>query len=175
MSNKEPMPVVAQPEPEKELVTWKAPSRLFKKRNREFYSTVAALVILLSVILLFAKEFLLIAVILSLGFVSYALASVEPDTVTHTFTNKGIRTGERLYLWSTISRYWWEDKWSQKVLNLENPGQFPGKLILILGKGDKKKIDSILTKYTVKDKPLPTPMDKAAKWLQEKVPLETSS
>jgi hypothetical protein len=53
----EPMQVVTQPEPEKELYGWSAPSRPYKKRSREFYSTVAALVILLSVIFMFAKDF----------------------------------------------------------------------------------------------------------------------
>ena len=72
-NQKEPMPVVAQPEPEQSLYSWKAPARLYKKRSREFYSTVAALVILLSVILMFAKEFLLIGVILALGFDVLAL------------------------------------------------------------------------------------------------------
>jgi predicted DNA-binding transcriptional regulator len=91
----EPIPVVSQPEPEKDLYSWTAPSRPFKKRNREFYTTIATLVILLSVILLFAKEFLLIGVILSFGFVSYVLATVPPGKVSHRLTNKGIRTGEK--------------------------------------------------------------------------------
>lgn len=170
----EPMPVVAQPEPEKELYTWEAPSRLYKKRNREFYSTVAALVILLSVILIFAKEFLLIAVIMALGFVAYALASVEPDLITHTITNKGIRTTNRFFSWGIMSRFWWDEKWNQKTLHLETPGQLPGQLVLLLGKGNGTEIESVVSKYLVKDKPAPTWIDKTSKWLQEKVPLEAS-
>jgi hypothetical protein len=169
----EPVPVVSQPEPEKTLLTWQAPSRPFKKRNREFYTTVGALVILVSVILLFAKEFLLIGVILSFGFVTYVLATIPPETFTHSFTNKGIRTGGKLYLWYTLGRYWWETKWHQKMLHIEAPGQFPGRLTFLLGQTDKKDLDSILTKYLVHQKPDPTWFDKASKWLQEKVPLET--
>lgn len=170
---KEPMPVVAQPEPEKELYTWKAPSRLYKKRSREFYSTVAALVVLLSVILLFAKDILLIGVIISFGFVAYALASVKPDSVEHVLTNKGVRTMKKLYQWSWLGQYWWEEKWKQQVLHVRLPGQFPGELILLLGEGDKEQIDGVVTKYLIKQKPEPTWFDKAAKWLQEKVPLES--
>ena len=170
----DPMPVVSQPEPEKELYSWLAPARLFKRRNREFYSTVAALVILLSIILLFAKEFLLIAVILSLGFVSYVLASIEPPQVHHLLTNRGIRTSDKLYRWETIRRYWWEEKWHENILHFEIPGQYPGKILLLLGLGDKEAIETIVDKYAVKDKPDPTWLDKAAKWLQEKVPLESS-
>jgi hypothetical protein len=170
----EPTPVVTQPTPETELYSWGAPERLYKKRNREFYSTVAALVILLSVILLFAKEFLLIAVIMSFGFVSYALASVKPGNTTHKMTNRGVRTAGRIYQWHMISRHWWETKWKQDILHIEMPGQFPHKLLLLLGNGDKKKIESVLSKYSVKDKPPPTWLDKSADWLQKKVPLESS-
>ena len=168
-----PTRVVNEPEPERDLYTWDAPSRLYKKRNREFYSTVAAIVLLVSIILLFAKEFLLIAVILALGFVVYALSAVEPEPVKHTLTNRGIRSSGKLYRWETLGRYWWEDKWKQDHVHIELPHQFPGKLLLLLGKGSKDTIESILNTYLIKEKPDPTFIDKAAKWLQEKVPLET--
>lgn len=169
----EPMPVVNQPEPEKELYRWQAPARLYKKRSREFYSTVAILVLLLSLILLFAKEILLIGVILSLGFVAYVLATVVPEKVTHHLSNKGVRTGGKLYPWGWIMQYWWEEKWKQKVLHMRLPGQFPGELILLLGEGDKEEIELVVAKYLVKQKPEATWFDRAAKWLQEKVPLES--
>jgi len=168
-----PQPVVQQPEPEKTLYTWESPSRLFKRRSREFYTTVAALVFLLSVILFFAKEFLLIGVILAIGFVSYVLASVPPDDVTHIFTNKGIRMGDKLFLWQTLGRFWWQDKWKQTYVNIESPGHIPTQIILLVGKGDKEKIDKTLKTYLINQKPEPTWFDNAAKWLQEKVPLES--
>lgn len=168
-----PVPVVTQPEPEKTLYSWTAPSRLYKKRTREFYSTIAALVILLSIILFFAREFLLIAVILAFGFVSYVLASVEPEDIEHTLTNKGIRTHNKLYRFQEISRYWWEEKWQQHLLHVEVPSQFPNKILLLQGSGDKKKVEDIIGKYVIQEKPDPTWLDKSAQWLQEKVPLET--
>jgi hypothetical protein len=169
----EPIPVVSQPEPEKELYTWQAPSRPFKKRNREFYATVGALVLLVSVILLFAKEFLLIGVILSFGFVTYVLSTVPPQTIKHRLTNKGIRSADKLWLWGTLGRYWWENKWHQPQLLIEAPNLFPGRLTLLLGSGDKKAINNLVSKYLVNQKPEPTSFDKATKWLSEKVPLES--
>jgi hypothetical protein len=168
-----PIPVVSQPEPEKVLYSWTAPSRLFKKRNREFYTTVGALVILISVILLFAKEFLLVGVILSFGFVTYVLSTIPPEAINHRLTNKGIRTIDKFYSWFTLGRYWYETKWHQDQLLIESPTQFPGRLTLLLGQGDKKTLDSIVSKYLVRQKPDPTWFDKASKWLQEKVPLES--
>lgn len=169
----EPEPVVAQPEPEKTLYSWSAPSRLFKQRTREFYSTMAALVFLLSLILFFAKEFLLIGVILAIGFVSYVLASVPPEEVTHVLTNKGIRTAEKLFLWPSLGRFWWAEKWKQTYVNIEAPGRIPNIIILLVGKGDRQEIDRLLKTYLINQKPEPTWLDKAAKWLTEKIPLES--
>lgn len=169
----EPQPGIQQPVPEKDLYRWQAPNRLFKRRSREFYSTVAALVFLLSLILFFAKEFLLIGVILAIGFVSYVLASVPPEEVTHSLTNKGIRTSDKLFLWETLGRFWWQDKWKQTYVNIESPGRIPSLVILLVGKGVKEEIDTVLKTYLINQKPEPTWFDNAAKWLAEKVPLES--
>ena len=128
--------------------------------------------ILLSIILMFAKEFLLIGVIVSFGFVAYALASVKPEKVKHVMTNKGIRTGGNIYVWQVMGRFWWDEKFKQEFLNIEVAGQLPGMIQLLLGNGDKKKIEEITSKYLVKEKPTPTWFDNASKWLQDKVPLE---
>jgi len=159
-------------QPEEELYTWKAPTRLFKKRNREFYSTVAAFVLLLSVVLLFAKEFLLIGVIMAFGFVVYVLSSVEPEDTEHRLTTYGVRMGDKLYYWDDLARFWWEGKWKEQVLTIEHPSEYPGKIILLLGKGKKETIDKILNEYLVEEKPEDTFVDKASQWLQDKVPLE---
>lgn len=173
-SGVEPARVAVQPEPEKTLVSWEAPVRHFKKRNREYFTTIAVIVVLVSVILLFAKEFLLIAVILSLAFVSYALASVPPGHVIHTITTKGIRTGERLYRFEVLGRFWFEEKWGQWSLLVEHLDGFPTHLTLLLSaEVTEAELDRHLGAYLVKEKPTPSWMDRAAQWLQKKVPLET--
>lgn len=134
---------------------------------------MAALVFLLSLILFFAKEFLLIGVIMAIGFVSYVLASVPPDEVTHLITNKGIRTFDKLFEWPILGRYWWHERWHQKYVNIETPGRIPSILILLADSKEKEEIDEILKKYLINQKPDPTWFDKAAKWLAEKVPLES--
>ena len=111
--------------------------------------------------------------IVSFGFVTYVLASIKPEKVTHLLTNKGIRTGEKLFFWPTMNRYWWEEKWHQKLLHAQTPDQFPGSVILLLGDGDENQIEEVIGRYLVKEKPTPTWIDNASKWLQEKVPLES--
>ncbi|MBI3342641.1 hypothetical protein HY032_00610, partial [Candidatus Gottesmanbacteria bacterium] len=46
---------------EEVLLAWTSPSRLFKKRDREYFTNIGAIVFLLTIILVFAREFVLIA------------------------------------------------------------------------------------------------------------------
>ena len=162
-----------QPTPEKILFAWKAAARPFKKRSREFYSTVGVITLLLSVILFIAREFLLIGVILSLAFIGYALSSVPPEKIKYAISNKGIRMGTAFYSLDMLGRFWHEDKWGQKVLMVEHFGGLPSVIMMVVSEKDVKKTTEILSDYLVKQKPEPTPVDKMANWLQEKVPLES--
>lgn len=167
---------VKQPEPETTLLKWQAPSRLFKRRDREYFTTIGVLVILLSVILVFAKEFLLVGVVMALAFVAYALASVPPEIVEHTISNKGMRTGGKLYEWEQFGRFWFEEKWKQRMVVVEHLNGFPGQLTLLLSDElTNDRIEDIIGRYLINEKPLPTVLDKAANWLQEKVPLESET
>src|SRR3989304_9772352 len=85
------------------LLSWKGPSHPFKKRNKIFYQTVAALTFLLVVIVFFLREFMLIGVILSITFVVYAISSVPPVEVEHKITPLGLENAGRLFRWIELA------------------------------------------------------------------------
>ena len=157
---------------ERVVLSWEAASRPFKKRDREYYTTIAVIVFLLVLILFFAGQFLLIAVLISLAFVSYVLASVPPDHIRNTITTFGIRTGDQLYYWEELGRFWFSEKYKSTLLHVETARSFPAQLILVLGEEDQKEVKAAMLKYKVFETPRPTWLDKAAKWMQEKFPLE---
>jgi len=158
---------------EKTLFVWKSPARPFKERNREYYTTIGAIVILLSIILLFAREFLLVAVIVSFAFVSYVLASVKPEEVEHEITTRGIRTGGRFFRWSVLGRFWFSEKFGQRMVSIETAMAFPGQLLMLIGHQDEARVKEILRKYLLHETPEPTFLDNASSWLSKKVPLES--
>lgn len=160
------------PEKTKVLLRWKAPARPFKNRDREYYTTIGAIVFLLVVILFFLKEWLLIAVLISLGFVSYVLASVPPEEVEHEILNKGVKTGGKLYVWEKLVRFWFSKKWGRRILEIEVKQGFPGRLMMLINEEDRKRVEEIVGKYINYDKPEAVWGDKAAKWLTKKIPLE---
>jgi hypothetical protein len=168
-----PQPVTIMPQPLKELLVWQAAARPFKKRNREYYTTVAAIIFLLAVILIFLQEWLLIGVIISLGFLAYVLSSVPPPQVENKITTKGVVIENKRYDWNLLYRFWFSQRWGSEILNIETRLSFPRRLMLLLGKTDKNKVQKILEKYLILEKPQKTFIDKAGLWLQKKFPLES--
>jgi hypothetical protein len=157
---------------ERLLVEWDAPSRPYKKRDREYYTTIAIIVFLLSLILFFAGQFLFIAVLISLAFVSYVLAAVPPDHIHIAITNFGIHVAEQMYYWQELGRFWFSEKYQSQLMHVETARAFPTQLILLLGEKQPEELKKIMLKYTVFEVPRDTWIDKTAKWMQEKFPLE---
>ena len=95
---------------------WSSPSRLFKKRDREYFINIAAIVFLLSVILVFAREFVLIATVLSIVFLIYVLSTVPPEDVKHRLTSLGIESTGHFYRWEELADFWLEEQWGQTMI-----------------------------------------------------------
>lgn len=161
---------------EKTLLSWKSPARLFKKKDRDYFTTIGAMVFLFVVILLFLKEFLLIAVILSLTFVSYVLASVPPEEIEHKITTRGIETGGVFYPWEELAFFWFSNKWKQEVLHIQTWRGIPGCLLIILADQSREEVKRVLAKNLSFIEHTPKNwLDQMASWLSQAVPLEKNS
>ena len=167
-------PGIPKPIPKKTIVSWQAPSRPFKKRDRQYYITVVAIVFLISLILFFAGQFLPIAVVVSVGFLAYVLSSVPPHNVKIEINTYGIEIEDLLYYWEEMGRFWVDKKFDQELLTIEVM-RFPGRIILTFDEDKKEELREILAEVLLEEKPTETFYDKAAKWLQDKIPLEISS
>jgi len=165
---------VDRPEPLKIFLAWKAPVRPFKKRSREYFTTIGAMVFLLMIILLFLQEWFLIIVMMALTFLAYIMATVAPQTTEHKITNRGIITGGKRYFWPQLGRFWFSEKWNQPMLKIENFAGLPRHLVLLIDHLEKRKIKEILSKYLLFEEPEKTWVDKASHWLSRRVPLESS-
>ena len=157
----------------KVLYTWVAPIRPFKRRDREFWTTVSAIVVLVGLILFCVKEWFLIAAVISLTFVYYVLSTVEPEKDEYKLTNRGLVYAGQTYPWENLNQFWFSDKYGQKVVNFEIRGGLIGRLTILVGEGDWEKIKEILLKYIIEEEVKPNFLDKAADWIQKKVPLES--
>lgn len=158
------------------ILIWKSSSRPFKKRDREFFTTIGAFVFLIAVILLLLKEFLAIGVLLALMFVSYVLATAEPEIVEHSISTNGFTSMGHFYKWEELLSFWFGEKWGQSILTVSFKLRPFSRLIILVPPELQEKVKGELKKYlTFQEKPEKTWLDNAADWLAKKVPLETES
>lgn len=158
------------------LVSWKSPSHPFKKRNKVFYQTVAALTFLLVVIVFFLHEFMLIGVILSIAFVVYVISSVPPVEVEHKITRLGIDHAGRVFRWIELAAFWFEERWGQKIMVVQTRLPLPAQLRIVLGEMTEDKVKEIVGKYLLHlEKPPRSFVDDFSNWLARAIPLETTS
>lgn len=159
---------------EKILIEWSAPSRPYKVRTREFYTTILSIAFLLGVILLLLKEFLLIGVIMAFAFLSYVLSTYKPDDAKHQITTGGIRTDGKLWQWDQLTNFWLKKQWDQEVIICKTVTALPGVILLVIDESKRENILKIIGEKIPLVKPTDSFVDKASKWLGNKIPLENS-
>lgn len=164
---------IAQNQPKKEelLFSWRAPARPFKKRDRNFFTTVAALGVLIGLILFFLEGVLSVAVVAAIVFLVYVLFTVEPEEVEYRITNRGIVLAEKKHLWEEFRRFWFTKRLDSNLLIIETIN-FPGRLEMVIQEADKAKIREVLEQYLVHEEAAPNFLDRAAAWMSKKIPLE---
>ncbi|MBI2039664.1 hypothetical protein HYT18_01185 [Candidatus Microgenomates bacterium] len=162
----------------KTLLSWEAPARPFRRKDRSFYTTIAIIVILLILILLLAREFLLIGVLLALTFVAYVLAFVPPHDIKYRISTQGITIGEDFYFWHFLDSFWFKEKENHKILIIQTRLRFPGQLMLVLdpstssGQGEEQVKKIVARFLPFVEVPFKSWMEKWSEGLQKHFPLE---
>lgn len=170
----EKFPGMVKPIPEKVVFSWTAPVRPFKQRTRKFYSTMITIVLLLSLILFFAGQFLPIAVILAAAFLTYVLSTIPPTQVANQITTYGIRQDKTIYYWEEMGRFWFDKKYGQPILHIEI-FRFPNRLTLLFDPDDQDELKNLLSEVLLNQKPEPTLYEKGAAWLEKNIPLDVEA
>jgi hypothetical protein len=156
------------------LLAWSSPSRLFKRRDKEYFTNIGAIVFLLIIILVFAREYLLIAAVVSIVFLVYVLSTVPPEEVGHRITNLGLDSAGHFYRWEELVDFWFEEQWGQTMLVLR---PIVGtRIVVLLGSEDNVEVRKLIAEYIpFREKPEKTWVDNAAQWITDKIPLEKPS
>jgi hypothetical protein len=150
----------------KSLFRWQSFSRPYTKRSAKWFVYTFLLVAIILLILLFVREFFIIAPVLALAFVAYIFASVPPDIVNNEVTTQGINTADRTYLWRELDDFWIVEKSGFILLNIDTFLRWPRRLILLVNDQDKEKVKEILARYIpFRELPKTTWVDSAAETL----------
>lgn len=155
------------------LLSWKAASRPFRKKDRSFYTTVTVLILLTSMILFLAGEKILVGAIFALGFLVYVLNFISPEDVDYKISTQGVTIGDHFYHWQELDSFWFSEKDGHKLLHVLTRINFPGVLILVLGDRDENEVKNICAGYLPFHEIAPrSMMEKWSDSLQKHFPLE---
>ena len=165
----------ASPNEEVTLFEWRAAERAYQKRDRDFWITAISILVLVSVILIFIKEFFLILALISILFLGYVLSTVPPEIVKYRITNWGIYFGEARYEWDIFEKFWFGKSLGSDMVNFGTVLRFPRSVSLVINPEDKEKLKDIIVKIIPLVENSPSFIDKLTKWVGERLPLEDRS
>ena len=157
---------------EKTLLEWEASERAFKKRDKDFWITAIAILVLFSVVLFFIKEFFLIVALVSVLFLYYVLSTVPPQIAKYKITNRGISFGDSKYSWDILLRFWFRKSLDTELLEFETNLRLPRQISFVIKEEDKDKLKEIILKKLPLVESSPNFVDKLSKWWNDKMPWE---
>ena len=149
-----------KPELEKDLVTWIAPARPFKRRDRQFYLTTVSIAGIVCLILFLAEGAMPVILIVSLIFLYYVMSTVAPENLEYKITNKGIKVGGKTTEWQFLGRFWFGKRYDSELLVLET-AFLPNRMELVIKPEVKEEIKKNLKEYLVEEEISPSKLDKA--------------
>lgn len=166
---KQETPVTQRIPPEKVLYKWKAPSRPFKKRDREFWVTVISIAGVAGFILFLVEGIMPVMLIISLIFLFYILTTVEPEEVEYAITDRGIKITDTRTSWDDVTRFWFTSRFKNRLLVFET-FSLVGRMELVIDKKNEKDLKKVISKYVLEEKSAPSGLDRASDFFAKKLP-----
>lgn len=167
--SQEPSPVVLRREPERELITWTAPARPFKRRDRQFYVTTFAIAGIISLVLFLAEGIMPVLLIISLVFLYYVLSTVEPEKVEYKITSKGIKIAGKESEWGLMNRFWFSKRFDSELMVIDTV-VVPGRMELVITPEIKEKLKKEVSTYIPFEEAPASGLDRVTNWVAAKLP-----
>ncbi len=157
------------------LLSWSSPGRPFRKRSKQFYLTGVLIALLIEVILFLFSQYMLMFVVLSLLFVSFAFAFVPPKNFHYRVSTEGVMLEDHFYIWHELYDFFFSKRQGTEILNIRTKSLFPGILTITLGDMPKDHVKNVLVAYLpFREYVKPTFLEKSGDWLSRNFPLERS-
>jgi len=153
---------------EVDLLTWTAPARPFKRKNREFYANLFAMAGIVGLVLFLVEGWMPVILIISIIFLYYVMNTVEPEKIEYRITNKGISVGGNTSVWDSLVRFWFAKRLDSELVVVET-STFPGRLEFVIDQEKKDKISEKLKDYIPEEKAPPSFLDKSSNWIGKKL------
>jgi hypothetical protein len=170
-----------QEEPEaytdvKTILSWHAPGRPFKVHSREYFTNILLIMLAIEIILFLFSQYLLMVVVLSLTFLTIALAIVPPHPFYYKITSEGIRIEDSFFLWNELYDFYFATHYGIQIIRIRTKAYFPGELTMTLGDVSEEQIKAAMIPYLpFREYVEPSFIEKAGHWLETNFPLEKTA
>lgn len=160
----------------KTLLTWNAPARPFRKKRREYYVFVFIIAVLIEVILLSFHEYILMLLVLAVGFLTVVVASIPPRDYHYKITTQGIQIEDHFYIWEELYDFYFRRVDHIDTLVVRTIALLPGELRISLVGVDRDHVRQTVVQYLpYREVVRETFVEKSSNWLSKTLPLERES
>lgn len=154
------------------IFSWKAPLRPYKKRSHLIFRFYMAVALLISLIVFFFGDKILLIPIWSLLFLFYVLTITPPPVVENKISKFGIETAGVTLRWEQLSHFYFKKRFGFYVLTLVGHAPYFYHAFLVIPDEEvKKNLMLILSEHLVyQEKPTRSFTDKMIDWFARLIP-----
>lgn len=157
----------------KTLLSWSAPGRPFKKRQKSYYLNGLLIAFLVEVILFLFQQYIFMFVVGALYFLSVALAAIPPRNFHYRISNQGIKVEDHFYIWDELYDFYFKKIEGAEVLIVRTKALLPGEIQIPLGELHEHHVRKVMVGYLpYREVVRETFMERSADWLSRNFPLE---
>lgn len=154
------------------IFSWKAPLRPYKKRSHVILRFYLAVALLLSLIIFFFGDKILLIPIWSVLFLFYTLTVTPPPEVENKITKFGIEAAGVTLRWDILSHFYFGSRFGFTTLTIVGRAPYFYHLFLVVSSQEMKlNLVKFLSEHLVfQENPQKTITDKMIDWLSQLVP-----
>lgn len=154
------------------LFAWKAPLRAFKKRGKNVLRFYLALALLLSLIVFFFGDKILLIPIWAVLFLFYTLTITPPPEVENKIATFGVESAGVTMRWEMLSHFYFSKRFDFTVLTIVSHAPYFLHAYLIIPNEEIRSIVMrLLSEHLLfQEKPQRTITDKVIDWLSRLLP-----
>jgi len=156
------------------IFSWKAPMRPYKKRSSIILRFYLAVALLLSLIVFFFGDKILLIPIWALLFLFYTLTITPPPEVENKITRFGIETVGITLRWEALSHFYFGKRFGFTTLTVVGHAPYFYHIYMVVSEeATKKSIMSLLSEHLIfQESPQKGLTDKMIDWLSSLIPDE---
>ncbi|NTU46906.1 hypothetical protein HGA88_04750 [Candidatus Roizmanbacteria bacterium] len=154
------------------LLSWRAPLRAYKKRGKNVLRFYVALSILLSLIILFFGDKILLIPLWAVMFLFYVLTITPPAEVENKFTVFGVETAGISLRWESLGSFYFTKRFGFDILTIIGQSPYYFRCYLVIPNEEiKKGVMSLLSERLLYvEHPEKTFVDKMVDWFTYLIP-----